>query len=299
MKKQEYKQIFQGLYPALITPFKENGEVNEKVLPQLIDRLLEQNAEGLYLMGSTAEAFLMTNDQRSKTFNLIAKHVKGRCRLIAQVGSLETKACTDMAKNAYDNGADMISAVAPYYYKHSFEELKAYFLSIAETTPLPFLLYNFPGYSGVSYEIEQLIEISSNPSVVGIKYTDMDLYKLERIQNKKPDLLLFNGHDEVYLAACALGVKNAIGSTFNIMLPKFQNIKLLVEKNNWEAARKEQEQANDVIEALIKVGVIPGIKYILSKKGYDVGLCRKPFSELKAENRKIIDDVMNFLEPSY
>ena len=299
MKDNKFKQRFEGLYPALITPFKENGEVNEKVLIQLTDRLLEQKTDGLYLLGSTAEAFLMTDEQRNRTFKLISKHVNGRCKLIAQVGGLDTKACIDMAKSAYENGADMVSAVAPYYYKLSFDEIKKHFLAIAEATPLPFLLYNFPGYSGVSYETEQLLEIVGNDKVAGIKYTDMNLYKLERLRNKGSDILLFNGHDEVYLAACALGVKNAIGSTFNVMLPKFQNIRNLVNKNEWDKARMEQEQANCVIEALIKAGVIPGIKHILSKREYEVGVCRKPFATLSNKDKRNIDLVMELLEPNY
>ena len=111
--------------------------------------------------------------------------------------------------------------------------------------------------------------------------------------------MLFNGHDEVYLAACALGVKNAIGSTFNIMLPKFKSIRNLIELNRFDLAREEQAQVNDVIDVLIKTGVVPGIKYLLSKKGYDVGICKKPFGEINDEKRLMLDRITDFLNPIY
>ena len=291
------KKKFDGLYPALITPFKDNGNVNEKALLNVADRLIEQEAEGLYLMGSTAEAFLMSTSERNKITELLLKHIGGRCNAIVQVGTLSTADAVSMAKLAYENGADMISAVAPFYYAHSTSELKNHFLTIADATPLPFLLYNFPGYSGVEYSVEQLIKLINEPSIIGVKYTDMNLYKLERLKRNVPEALLFNGHDEVYLSACAIGVRNAIGSTFNIMLPKFKSIKNLVEQGRFDLAQKEQAHANDVIDVLIKTGVVQGIKYILTKLGYEVGDCRAPFSKLNTEKCNMLDEVLDLLEP--
>lgn len=292
-------QNLKGQYPALITPFHNDGSVNKTSMLKLTDRLIEQGADGLYLTGSTSESFLMSVDERNDLVKLICNHVKGSCKLIVQVGTLATDDAVSMAKCAGDAGAHAISAVAPFYYTYSFEELKQYYHSIADATDLPFILYNIPGFTGVDYSIEQLLELTDYPSIMGMKYTDMNLYKLERIKSARPDLLLFNGHDEVYLAAVALGVTSSIGSTYNLMIPKFINIRQLAAKGRFDLALEEQKQANSVIEILIKTGVIPGIKYLLKEMGIDAGICRQPFAPLDQSKKSLLDKVIPLLKPIY
>lgn len=278
-----------GIIPALVTPFDSNGKVDYGVLSELVNRLIDQGVDGFYSCGSTAECFLLTDDERKKVMETVIETVDGRVPVIAHVGNIGTEKTIELAKHAEAAGASAVSSVPPFYYKFSFNEIANYYEGIAKAVDLPMIVYSIPAFSGVEITADNLKTIIDASGAKGLKYTSYNLFELEKIHRRFPDLKLFNGHDEVMLNALPIGIDGAIGSTFNVMAPKYIALKKAYEAGELSKATAMQGEINDIIEIMIKAGVNQSIKYWLSKAGLDCGNCRKPFAELTPEQKVLLD----------
>lgn len=290
------KNKFQGIFPALLTPFDENDEVNVKVLEELVDYNLKKGVDGFYVGGSTAEAFLLTDEERMLVMKTVSERAKGKCTLIAHVGCISTKQAIKFAKAAQEMGYDAVSSVAPFYYKFSFNEIKKYYFDIVNAVDLPMLIYNFPAFSGVNLTVENIKEFLNDDRFIGVKHTSNDFFALEQFKAAFPDKLVYNGYDEMLLAGLSMGADGAIGSTFNFMAEKFIKIRELLARNDLAGAQKVQKDANAIIQALCKVGVFQGEKAVLDALGFDFGPARAPFAPISDEQKKeLLDTVMPLL----
>ncbi|MEH7248059.1 N-acetylneuraminate lyase [Neobacillus niacini] len=281
---------FKGVFPALVTPFKENGEIHEESLRKIVSFNIDKGVKGFYVNGSTAETFVLTTEEKKRLIDIVADEAKGRATLIYHVGNISTREAVELAKYGEQAKVDAISAIPPFYYKFGFEEIKGYYQDIMDSVNLPMIVYNFPAFSGVQFSMDQFLDLLQDDRVIGIKHTSMNLYDLERLQygSKK---IIFNGHDEVFLGGLSMGAIGGIGSTFNIMADKFVNIQKLHQEDRLEEAFAIQREANNVIDALVKVGVNQGVKYGLEKLGIVCNGCRKPFRNLTDEEKKYLDKV--------
>ena len=173
-----------------------------------------------------------------------------------------------------------ISSVTPLYYKYGFREVKHYYERLAAETSLPVIIYNIPALTGTTLSTAQLSEILSIPNVGGMKFTSSDFFQLERIRAAFPDKVFYNGSDEMLLSGLAAGADGGIGSTYNNQPKRMLKIYGAYLAGDMKTALAEQAKANEVIAALLKVGVLPGCKMLLRLKGFDYGECREPFLPL-------------------
>lgn len=285
------KQI-EGILPALITPFTTQGTVYEESLRKLVKMNIDKGVDGFYVCGSTAEAFLLTLEERKKILEIVMDETNGRGVIICHVGCISTTQAIELAQHAKAIGADAISSIPPFYYKFTMDEIKGYYLDILDRVDMPMLLYNFPAMSGISLNSENTKELFKNPRIIGIKFTSFDLYELERIKKDNEGLVILIGHDEIYLAALAMGVDGAVGSTYNFIAEMFIQIRNLFNEGNYKEAREVQSSVNEIISILLKVGVYQGIKYILTSQGIDCGKCRRPFNPLTSSDKKKLKKVL-------
>lgn len=287
---------FSGVYPALMTPFDRNDEVNTAELKRLCEYNIAKGVSGFYVDGSTAEAFLLSYEERKTVLKTVAGAAAGKCRLIAHIGCISTKQAAELAVYARDCGYDAVSSVAPFYYKFSFDEIKEYYFTLAEKSGLPVVIYNIPSFSGVSLTVEQMGEFLGDDRFAGVKHTSADYFALRRFKTAFPDKYIFNGFDETFLAGLSMGADGAIGSTFNFMAEKFIEIQRLFLANDVKAAAALQEEADVIISALCGCGVMQGEKVILNELGFDFGTCRAPFRDITEEQKKkLLDTVMPLL----
>jgi len=287
---------FSGIFPALLTPFNAENKINEKVLAELIEINLAKGVRGFYVAGSTAESFLLTEDERAYLYRLTKDIVKNRATLIAHVGDVSTDKAERYAGLAADLGYDAVSAVAPFYYKFTFEEIKAYYTDIAETSGLPMIIYNFPGFSGVNMSVAQISEFFRDDRFIGIKHTSSDYFALSQIKTAFPEKTVYNGYDETMLAGLCMGADGGIGSTYNFMAEKFVKLVELYKNGNIAEASELQKKINVIIAALCKVGVFQAEKAVLCAMGLDFGHPRRPFKKLSAESEKeLLNTVMPLL----
>lgn len=278
-----------GIIPALVTPFDSNEKVDYGALADLVNRLIDQGVGGFYSCGSTAECFLMTEDERKKVMETVVRVTDGRVPVVAHIGNIGAGKSAELARHAQSVGVSAVSSVPPFYYKFSFDEIAGYYETIAKAVDLPLIVYSFPAFSGVEITADNLKTIIDVSGAEGLKYTSYNLFELEKIRRRFPDLKIYNGHDEVLVNALPIGIDGAIGSTFNVMAPKYIALQKAYEAGDMATAVAIQGEVNDIIELIIKVGVNQSIKYWLTKAGIPCGNCRKPFSPITEENAKLLD----------
>ena len=281
---------FGGIFPALLTPFDKDDNVNVSALGELIDMNLNKGVDGFYVNGSTAEVFLLDDEERKLIYRETAKKAGGKATLIAHIGAISTKKAIEMAKYAKECGYDAISAVAPFYYKFNFEQIKKHYFDIVDAVDLPMIVYNFPNFSGVNLSVAQVSEFLNDERFIGIKHTSNDYFALQSFKSAFPDKVIYNGFDEMFLSGLVMGADGGIGSTYNFMAEKFIKIRELFKAGKNEEALEIQKTANAIITALCQVGVMEGEKEVLCQMGLDFGHSRAPYSILTDEQKKVVTD---------
>lgn len=269
-----------GVMPALLTPFDEQQRLDKESLRRLVRFNIEQGIDGLYVGGSTGEAFVQSLSEREAVLEIVAEEAKGKVALIAHVGCVSTAESQQLAHAASRYGFDAVSAVTPFYYPFSFEEHCEHYRAIIDSADgLPMVVYNIPALSGVKLSLEQISTLVTLPGVGALKQTSGDLYQMEQIRRTHPDLVLYNGYDEIFASGLLAGADGGIGSTYNIMGWRYLNIVKALKEGDNATAQRLQTECNSVIDLLIKTGVFRGLKTVLHFMDVvAVPLCRKPFS---------------------
>lgn len=283
---------FKGIFPALLTPFDKNDNVNTAELKKLVEWHISQGVTGFYVAGSTGEAFLLSEEERRLVYATVKEAAGDRATLIAHVGAVSTKQAVEYAKYVESLGYDAVSAVAPFYYKFSNAQVIEHYTAIADSVKIPLIIYNIPAFSGVDLSLDEVSGLLNHDNILGIKYTSNDYFKMQQIRARFPEKIIYNGFDEMMICGLAMGADGGIGSTYNFMADKFIKIQQLWEAGDVKGAQAVQEQANVIIAALIKVGVMAGEKAVLTLLGYDFGDCRKPFDALGAEQIEYLKETV-------
>ena len=281
---------FKGNYTALVTPFDDQGKINAHALQRLVDRNLEKGIQGFYVSGSTGESFILSMEERKYLLEAVVEAAGGRGEIMVNIGMFATKHSIELARHAEKCGVSAVSSVPPFYFSFCMEEYVQYYNDLADAVELPVIVYNIPAMSAVKFSTEDIERLLGNEKIAGVKHTSYDLFQLQQIVWRNPGKSIFIGHDEIYLSALSAGVKAGIGSTYNIMPEKFAGMYRLFEEHRMEEALALQNEVNQVVEALCKVGVFKGIKEILKMQGIDCGVCRKPFLPLSWEQRRCLEE---------
>ncbi|MBL6946420.1 MAG: N-acetylneuraminate lyase [Rhodospirillales bacterium] len=269
---------FSGFFSALPTPFDTEGKLIEHGVRELVRHNVEIGMDGVYVGGSTGEAFLQEVPARKRVFDLVADAAPDGFTLMAHVGCMNTAGGIDLARHAEAAGYHAISSVPPFYYNYTFRELHTYFTVLAEATSLPLFIYIIPANSGVAFDDDQMNEILTIPNVAGIKFTFRDVFQMERIKSAHPEKCVLFGYDEMILAGLAMGADGGVGSTYNILGPKVRRLAEHFHAGRMPEALVEQREINEVITALLHVGVFQGIKVLLNMMGVSAGVCLPPFA---------------------
>lgn len=287
------EEQLKGLYAALLVPFDENGQVKEEGLKQIAKNAIEvEQLDGLYVNGSSGENFLISKEQKKQIFKVVKEAVGNDVKLIAQVGSLDLNEAIELGKYATNLGYDALSAVTPFYYPFSFEEIKQYYFDIIEATQNKMIIYAIPDLTGVNISINQFEELFDNEKIVGVKYTAPNFFLLERIRKAFPDKLILSGFDEMLVQAVISGVDGAIGSTYNVNGRRARQIYELAREGKVEEAYKIQHDTNNIIETVLSMGIYPTLKEILKTRGIDGGVPKRPFSPFNEANRKELNQLI-------
>ena len=266
-----------GVIPAMLTPFDNGEEVDIPATKALAEHLVQMGVGGLYLTGSTGEGFLQTKEQRMKVVEAVTEQVNGRVGVIAHVGSISTAESIELAKQAASVGADAVSAVPPFYYKFSFDQIVRHYTEIAEATELPLVIYSI-GLTGVNMSIADVEKLASIPNIKGIKLTSADTYQIQRIKRHLGDsFTVYSGCDEVFLAGAVMGADGFIGSTYNLIPDLYIRLLDAVKAGDIRKAEEIANLANDTLEVLLAHNYMPMLRYMTDRFAVKIGPNCRPF----------------------
>lgn len=212
----------QGVVPPVPTLFNANEQFDPQGMGRLIDRLLASEVNGFLFLGSAGEFATLRHEERRAIAAFCVERVAGRKPVIIGAASCATQEVVDLARHAGEIGADAVMVVNPYYAKLSEERLYRHYRQIAEASPLPVLLYNFPLLTGQDLSIELVARLAHDcPNIVGIKDTVDCMSHIRRlvfeVKGGRPDFLVFSGFDEYMLDTLMIGGDGVIPATSNFV----------------------------------------------------------------------------------
>ncbi|MDD3903845.1 MAG: dihydrodipicolinate synthase family protein [Sphaerochaeta sp.] len=282
MSKRNLQDI-KGVIPAMMTCFDEQGRFDESRQRDLTRFLLTKKVDGLYLTGSTGETFLMTGEERKRVVEVVLDEVGGRIPVIVHVGDIGTDKSIELARHAYECGADAISSVPPFYFKFSSDEIVGYYQDISESVPLPMIVYNIALAGLVDFStIKRLAKIEN---VKGIKYTATSHHEILRIKEEiGKDFMVYSGCDEMAMSGMAYGSDGIIGSFYNVIPELFLQIVAAEKNNDIKQAKILQTSADAIIFFVLEHSFFASMKKMLAWAGHDAGYSRRPFAPLTAED---------------
>ncbi|WP_130819829.1 dihydrodipicolinate synthase family protein [Anaerococcus vaginimassiliensis] len=268
---------FNGVIPAAITPFDINENIDLDATREFTEFLLGHDIHGLYLTGSTGEGFLMKSEERMKVVETVMEVAKDKVPVVVHVGNIGTKRTIELARHAKEAGATAISSVPPFYWHFDSKQIFNYYKDIAEAVDIPMIIYNVP-LAGV-LPISLIKELGKIDNIVGVKYTNTDIYQIPVIKDELgDDFMIYGGADELASSNILVGVDGIVGSFYNLFPGLFVDIYNAVKNDNVKEAYKLQEKAVRLINYVVSTNnMVAGIKSILRDAGINAGYARKPF----------------------
>lgn len=265
-----------GVYTALFTPFTSDDRVNEEMLGRMVEYGLANGIKGFYLTGGTGEGLLLSKDERKLVYRVAAKAAKGRAKLIAHVGCVNTNDAVELAHAAADAGCDWVSSVPPVYYGQKPADVYNHYRLISEATDLPFLIYANGGV--VNPETDARLFDLRN--VKGMKYTGTTFYDVQRLKSRVgKEAVFFSGSDQHMIAALSFGdvFAGSIGTLQNVIPAHFVRIWNLARANDFRAAAQVQDEANKAVEFVCHTFAKHSLrKAAMRYIGLDCGMFRPP-----------------------
>ncbi len=267
-----------GMGVALITPFHEDGEVDYKALIRLVDYLIQNGADFLCVLGTTAETPTLTTDEKEKIKKLVIERVNGRVPILLGCGGNNTQAIIDSLKNDDFTGVDAILSVVPFYNKPSQEGIYQHYKAIANSTDLPIVLYNVPGRTGVNMTAETTLRIARDfDNVIAIKEASGNITQMDDIiKNKPANFDVISGDDGITFPLITLGAVGVISVIGNAFPREFSRMTRLALQGDYNNALKIHHKFTELFSLLFVDGNPAGVKAMLNAMGFIENKLRLP-----------------------
>ncbi len=284
--------LFKGSCTAIITPFTENG-IDYDRLAKNIDFQFENGTAALVVCGTTGENPTHSEDEHNELVRFTVQASRGRMKVIAGVGSNNTKTALKYAQNARYAGADGILMVTPYYNKSTQKGLIEHFSYVADRVEIPMILYNVPSRTGISISAETYKVLSRHPNINGIKEASGDFSLIAKVRSQcGDDLYIWSGNDDNTVPMMALGALGVISVASNIVPAVTAKLCALCLEGDFTAATALYGKYARLFSTLfIETNPIP-IKAAMKLMDMDSGILRLPLVEIGEENLAKLKAVM-------
>jgi N-acetylneuraminate lyase len=293
---------FTGLIAAPFTPFGQHGGLNLDVLDAYARHLKANGVSGVFVAGTTGEAPSLAHVERTllaERWIEVARPLG--LKVIVQVGHNCLQDACALARHAQSIGADAISAHAPTFFRPTTpEQLVDFCVPIARAAePLPFFFYHLPGYTGVHLPMAEFLAAGRErlPTLRGLKFSHIDLIQLQECLHLDGGFDVLFGIDELLLGALALGVRGAVGATYNFAAPLYHRVIGAFESGDLALARREQARSVELVRFLQGFGFLPAAKALMGLLGIDCGPVRLPLRPLGAEETALLRQRVTALLP--
>lgn len=286
--------IFKGAGVAIVTPFKENGDVNFEKFAEQIEYQIKNGTDAIIVCGTTGEAATQTHEEHLATVKFCVEQVKHRIPVIAGTGSNCTETAIYLSTEAEKYGVDGLLVVTPYYNKATQKGLIEHFTMIANAVKIPMILYNVPSRTGVTIQPQTVVTLCHNVSnIVGVKDATGNISEVAKLMSLAGDSIdLYSGNDDQIVPLLSLGGKGVISVLSNVAPQQTHDICAKFFAGDVAGSRKAQLAAIPLIDALFcEVNPIP-VKKALNLMGMEAGPMRRPLTELEPEHVAYLEKAM-------
>lgn len=289
--------VFKGLGIALITPFNEDGSVDYAAISRLVEYQLKNGADFFCILATTGETPTLTAEEKANIRQLVVERVAGRAPILMGCGGYNTAAVVEELKTGDFKGIDGVLSVCPYYNKPSQEGLYQHFKAIAAATPLPVVLYNVPGRTGVNMLADTTVRLARDcRNIVAIKEASGNLEQVDEIIKNKPRSFdVISGDDALTFPMISCGAVGVISVIGNALPHEFSKMIRLEFKGEYESARRIHHRFTDLFKILYVDGNPAGVKAMLYSMGMIKNVLRLPLVPTRISTLQKMNEIMKEL----
>ena len=287
-----------GMGVALITPFRSDKSVDFPALAKLVEYIIQNKADYIVVLGTTAETATLTEEEREQVKSFVVERVNRRVPLVLGVGGNNTMALVNYLKEGNFSDFNAILSVVPYYNKPSQEGIYKHYKAIAEASPLPIILYNVPGRTGVNMTAETTLRLARNfENIIGVKEASGNITQMDDIiKNKPEDFMVISGDDGITFPLITLGAVGVISVIGNAFPREFSKMVRLALEGDFANALLIHHRFTELFSLLFVDGNPAGVKCLLNAKGMIENELRLPLVPTKITTYEKIREVLNKLE---
>ncbi|MER7898005.1 4-hydroxy-tetrahydrodipicolinate synthase [Streptomyces sp. NPDC096046] len=269
--------LFRRALCAMITPLTPSGTLDLDGAQHLAAHLVANGCDGLVLSGTTGESPTTTDAEKSALVAAVREAVGDRAKIVAGIGTPDTRHTVELAKEAQKAGADGLLVVAPYYSRPPQDAVEAHFREIADACELPLMLYDIPARTGIRIEPETILRLAGHPGIVAVKDCSADFLGAQKVL-ARTDLAYYAGCDEHNLALYAVGGTGYVSTVANVIPARLRAVLDAFDAGDTARAARLQHEATPLIEAIMATG-LPGtvtVKALLNALALPAGPVRAP-----------------------
>ena len=281
------------LLTAMVTPFDAELRVDHARAAELARRLVSEGSDGLVVSGTTGESPTLSEDEKVALFRTVVEAVGERAIVVAGTGSYDTAATISLSRRAAEAGVHGLLIISPYYNKPNQAGLLAHFTAVAGATPLPVVLYNHPGRTGVTIEPATMAKLAEVPNIIGVKDSSgsLDLVTAYRLATPG-DFVIWSGDDPLTLPYLAVGGRGVISVSAHVAGRELKALLDAWDRGDVAEARRLHEATFALSKVLFCAPSPSPTKYALERLGFPVGGVRLPLVALDEAAREQIDQVL-------
>ncbi len=284
--------MFAGAITAIVTPFK-GGSVDEESLRRLVEEQIAGGIDGISPCGTTGESTTLTHEEHDRVIEIVIDAVKKRVPVIAGTGSNSTAEAIRLTKHAWQAGADAALIVCPYYNRPTQEGLYQHYKAIAEEVPIPIIIYNIPGRTGVNMLPETMARLAKIRTIVGAKEAAGSIKQMSDIINLcGPDFDVLSGDDALTLPLLAMGGKGVISVISNLVPADMAALVDAFAAGDLKKAKQMHYRMSPLIDALFVETNPTPIKAALAMMGKIAYELRLPLCRMAENNEAILKKAM-------
>ena len=286
--------IFKGAGVAIVTPMKENGDVNFEKLGEILEEQIAEGTDAVIICGTTGESSTLSHEEHMETIRYTIDKVNKRIPVVAGTGSNCTETAIMMSQEAERMGADGLLLVSPYYNKATQKGLIAHYTAIANSVKLPIILYNIAGRTGINIEPKTLLYLAENvENIVAVKEASGNISQIADIAAMtKGKLDIYSGNDDQITPIMALGGIGVISVLSNIAPRYTHDLVMSYLEGDVQKSCEMQLKALPLVRALFsEVNPIP-VKAAMNLMGKEVGPLRMPLTEMEEEHKEALKQAM-------
>ncbi|MCU6792514.1 4-hydroxy-tetrahydrodipicolinate synthase [Paenibacillus sp. WQ 127069] len=287
--------MFKGIYTPIVTPFDADEQINYDYLKHNLDSWGKTDLDGIVVLGSNGEFVYLNKEEKMQLVKFVKENFNPNKKILVGTACESTKETVEFSKEIAALGVDAVLLLPPHYYKGGMTEevLYKYFMDVADAVPIPVMLYNMPGNTGINLSSGLVAKLAKHPNIVGVKDTSGNIVQIsEIVRDTDEDFAVFAGNTGYLLPSLAVGARGATLALANIIPEECCKLVSLFNEGKLAEAKELQLRMLEINFAVTGRFGISALKYALDLLGYKGGESRRPLVPILEENKKIIRELL-------